>query len=112
MLQYNFNVLTSIVWEKVKAAVEAQAGHYKKEIKALIEKYKPRILQQLKKVKKVIISEGKTLIIDMLGDTIKIIIKGGISDQPQRNGMKERMAESILSLSYLCIQLYNLCIHL
>merc|ERR1712168_833492 len=34
-----------------------------------------------KKIKKVIIEEGKSLIIEMLGDTIKIIIKGGISDE-------------------------------
>merc|ERR1712168_303618 len=34
-----------------------------------------------KKIKKVIIEEGKTLVIEMLGDTIKIIIKGGISDE-------------------------------
>jgi len=69
------------IWEKVKAAVASQSGPYKEEIKALIEKYKPRILDQLKKIKKVIIEEGKTLVIEMLGDTIKIIIKGGISDE-------------------------------
>jgi len=73
------------IWEKVKAAVEEQAGHYKKEIDALVKKYKPRIVEQLQKVKKVVISEGKTLVIEMLGDAIKIIIKGGIGYEPEAN---------------------------
>merc|ERR1712002_1256188 len=73
------------IWEKVKAAVQEQAGHYKKEIDALVKKYKPRIVEQLQKVKKVVISEGKTLVIEMLGDAIKIIIKGGIGYEPEAN---------------------------
>jgi len=73
------------IWEKVKAAVQEQTGHYKKEIDALVEKYKPRIIDQLQKVKKVVISEGKTLVIEMLGDAIKIIIKGGIGYEPESN---------------------------
>merc|ERR1712002_282614 len=80
------------IWEKVKAAVQEQAGHYKKEIDALVKKYKPRIVDQLQKVKKVVISEGKTLVIEMLGDAIKIIIKGGIGYEEEsndENGLKE-----------------------
>merc|ERR1712002_1066521 len=77
------------IWEKVKAAVEGYFGHYKEELKKMVTKYKPKILEQLQKFKKVVIDEGKQLVIDMLGDAIKIIIRGGIGYESQDNGLKE-----------------------
>merc|ERR1712002_835465 len=77
------------IWEKVKAAVEGYFGHYKEELKKMVTKYKPKILEQLQKFKKVVIDEGKQLVIDMLGDAIKIIIRGGIGYESQENGLKE-----------------------
>merc|ERR1712002_225700 len=77
------------IWEKVQAAVKAYVGQYKEELEKLVAKYKPLIVEQLKKVKKVVIDEGKQLVIDMLGDAIKIIIKGGIGYESQENGFKD-----------------------
>merc|ERR1739838_557518 len=77
------------LWEKEKAAVQAQASHAKKEIMTLVEKYKPRILEELKKFKTVVIEEGKGLVIEMLGDAIKIIIRGGIENNEEENGFKD-----------------------
>merc|ERR1712002_1271137 len=59
------------IWEQVKAAVEGYVGAYKEELKKLVTKYKPRIIAELKRAKKVVIDEGKQLVIDMLGDAIK-----------------------------------------
>merc|ERR550534_2653845 len=53
-------------------------GPLKEDLKKLVIKYKPRILEELQKFKKVVIEEGKGLVVEMLGDAIKIIIKGGI----------------------------------
>merc|ERR1712002_1428209 len=77
------------IWEQVKAAVEGYVRAYKEELKKLVTKYKPRIIAELKRAKKVVIDEGKQLVIDMLGDAIKIIIKSGVGYEPQENGLKE-----------------------
>ena len=59
-------------------AIKGVTGPLKKDVEALITKYKPRIVEELQKFKKVVIEEGKGLVVEMLGDAIKIIIKGGI----------------------------------
>merc|ERR1719447_855525 len=66
------------IWEKVVAAVKAYTGKFKEDLQKMVTKYKPRIIEELKKFKTVVIDEGKQLLIDMLGDAIKIIIRGGI----------------------------------
>merc|ERR1719334_834193 len=58
----------------------------------MVAKYMPRIIEALKKFKHVVIDEGKQLVIDMLGDIIKIVIKGGFGyelEEAQPNGFKE-----------------------
>merc|ERR1712178_549073 len=66
------------IWGKVVEAIKGVTGPLKKDVEALITKYKPRIVEELQKFKKVVIEEGKGLVVEMLGDAIKIIIKGGI----------------------------------
>merc|ERR550534_841013 len=80
------------IWEKVVAAVKAYVGKFKKDVEAMVAKYMPRIIEALKKFKHVVIDEGKQLVIDMLGDIIKIVIKGGFGyelEEAQPNGFKE-----------------------
>ena len=69
----------------MKVAVKNYVGKYKEEMKKLVTKYKPKIIEELQKFKKIVIKEGKGLVIDMLGDAIKIIIRGGIEDQPDNS---------------------------
>merc|ERR550534_1334024 len=63
-------------------------GPLKEDLKKLVIKYKPRILEELQKFKKVVIEEGKGLVIEMLGDAIKIIIKGGIGYEAEESNSK------------------------
>ena len=97
----------------MKAAVEAQASHAKKEIMTLVEKYKPRILEELKKFKTVVIEEGKGLVIEMLGDAIKIIIKGGIENNDEESGFKDRMLRtfSLLSFAHILLNVWPGILH-
>merc|ERR1712168_313574 len=77
------------IWEKVVAAVKAYTGRFKGDVEKMVAKYKPRIIEELKKFKTVVIDEGKQLVIDMLGDAIKIIIRGGIGYEEEEYGLKE-----------------------
>ena len=43
--------------------------------RALIEKYKPKVTDALTRVKKVIIDEGKKIIIEIIGDIVKIVVE-------------------------------------
>ena len=72
--------------------MKAYVGKFKKDVEAMVAKYMPRIIEALKKFKHVVIDEGKQLVIDMLGDIIKIVIKGGFGyelEEAQPNGFKE-----------------------
>ena len=92
MISYDFTSSVFLaVWEKVVAAVKAYAGNLKADVERMVQKYKPRIIEQLKKFKKVVIDEGKQLLIDMLGDAIKIIIRGGLPYEVQENDFKSGM---------------------
>jgi len=61
------------VWAKVKQSVADLGDNLKASTKALIEKYKPKIINSLNKVKKFVIDEGQKIILEFKGDIVKII---------------------------------------
>jgi len=61
------------VWAKVKQSVADLGDKLKASTKALIEKYKPKIINSLNKVKQFVIDEGQKIILEFKGDLVRII---------------------------------------
>uniref|UniRef100_A0A7M6DJI6 Uncharacterized protein n=1 Tax=Clytia hemisphaerica TaxID=252671 RepID=A0A7M6DJI6_9CNID len=62
-------------WKKVTDAFEKAGDKISNQTRALIEKYKPKVTDALTRVKKVIIDEGKRIIIEIIGDIVKIVVE-------------------------------------
>jgi len=60
------------VWGKIE---DKLGEEFSAQVKSLVEKYKPKIIKTLEKVKQFIIEEGKKIIIELQGDLIKIVVK-------------------------------------
>jgi len=65
----------SDVWSKVQKALESLGDNVKKSTKDLVKKYKPKVVESLDKLKKVIIEGAKKIVIELQGDIVKIITK-------------------------------------
>jgi len=75
------------VLEKVKAAVVAEVKRFKVQLKALVTKYIPQAIEQWKKIKDVVIKQGKDMAIDLLSQLMKIILGWGYQAENQVNGL-------------------------
>ncbi|XP_066913764.1 uncharacterized protein [Clytia hemisphaerica] len=62
-------------WKKVTDAFEKAGDKISNQTRALIEKYKPKVTDALTRVKKVIIDEGKRIVIEIIGDIVKIVVE-------------------------------------
>jgi len=69
----------SDIWTKVKRAVKNAGDKISKTSKILIKKYKPLIVEALKNIQKVAIDQGKSIIFDIVGDVVRVIVNGKIS---------------------------------
>merc|ERR1712002_1330043 len=70
------------LWKIIKAMVEAWAKEKEAELEKLVTKYKPELIKIAKTFEATLEHEGKGLLVDLLGDLIKIIISGGNDDEP------------------------------
>merc|ERR1712212_670126 len=70
------------LWKIIKAMVEAWAKEKEAELEKLVTKYKPELIKIAKTFEASLEHEGKGLLVDLLGDLIKIIISGGNDDEP------------------------------
>jgi hypothetical protein len=62
------------LWNKFKKAVKDYAGGRAAELRKLVIKYKPRIHEELEKLKKTLVYEVKNIAIEFLTDIMKIIM--------------------------------------
>merc|ERR1711881_456238 len=68
------------VWEKVKAAAKKLGDDIRGRVETAIEKYKPRIIKGLNKVKQIVIDAGKKILIQVKGEIVRIITEVSIGD--------------------------------
>ena len=74
-IQSNITILKkSLVWAKVKAAASKLSGKVRDDVKAVIEKLKPQILDHLNTVKEIVIDAGKKIIIQVKDGVVRIIV--------------------------------------
>ena len=69
-----YNSLKILVWNKVKESLSQAGDKISEQTKALIEKYKPKIQDALQRVQKVIIEEGKRIVIEIINDIVKVTV--------------------------------------
>merc|ERR1712019_256567 len=67
-------------WQKVQDAFNRAGDKISNQTKALIEKYKPKVKDALERVQKVIIEEGKRIVIEIIGDIVKVTV-GDLEDE-------------------------------
>ena len=72
-LTYGDVYLYFSVWEKVKAAARQLGTKTKEDVVSVIKEYKPKIVEALKTVGKVIIQAGKDWVIEVKDGIVKII---------------------------------------
>ena len=77
-----------IVWSKVQAALDGLGDDVKDVATKLVNKYKPKIMESLEKVKKMALDGAKSLLLELQGDIVKILkgdekhlMKRAISDR-------------------------------
>ncbi|XP_057317714.1 uncharacterized protein LOC130662798 [Hydractinia symbiolongicarpus] len=79
------------IWAKVKTAVTDLGDKIDAKTKELINKYKPQIVEGLKKVHKVVVIEGKKIVIQIINDVVKVVVGGddGASTTVVKRGISD-----------------------
>ena len=62
-----------IVWSKVQAALDGLGDDVKDVATKLVNKYKPKIMESLEKVKKMVLDGAESLLLELKGDFVKIL---------------------------------------
>jgi len=82
------------VWDKVKAASDNLVGVAKEQVQALIEKYKPEIIEGLNTVKQVILDSGKKIVITIRDEIVSIITGAEVAESEENAyGIKDDMKD-------------------
>ena len=89
-----------LVWGKVKAAVKNVGDKISEKTKNLIDTLRPKIVEALKNVQRVIIVEGKKLIIEINGSIVKIITDGLTATSEDKSVSKRSLSDSKYQMSY------------
>ena len=83
-----YNSIFFLVWSKVQAALDGLGDDVKDVATKLVNKYKPKIMESLEKVKKMALQGAKSLLLELQGDIVKILtgdekhlMKRAISDR-------------------------------
>jgi len=84
----------SDIWNKVKTAVSKFGSKAKAATNAIIEKYRPKIEKALQNAQKVIIVEGKKIVIEIVGDIVKVIVDGLSSTSEESTVIVKRSISS------------------
>merc|ERR1711881_765151 len=82
------------VWEKVEAAADNLVGVTKEQVQALIEKYKPEIIEGLNNVKQVILDSGKKIVITIRDEIVNIITGAEVAESEENAyGIKDDLKD-------------------